>query len=286
VEAAPVEVARFYAVATKENTTLEEQQAILAHGGSNNQFRGGGIVYPFSNWGEFKWLEMFRDLANDTAIGTTTFWNFSTIEGGSTNKCLADKTSVLGMVTTNATLYNGIIPTFDSGYLKYEVAGLHYLPDGTLNLGTYDLLMNSEVARCLYGFSRAPVSATVAVIGEDGQEKVATTLVSEKDGWLKLAAYGFTFSEKETITKFSGSTKSLTSKQKAEIKAVVTKAKGNPKLVCTGTYLNASSKATALARAKTVCNYAKSLDKNHSFAIVATKVGKSSQASKVTISSK
>jgi hypothetical protein len=92
--------------------------------------------------------------------------------------------------------YNGGAPQFKNGFLNYEVAGLHYQPDGTTKVqGSYDLVMRSEVARCLYGFSRAPLSATISVVGE-GDKSIATTVVSEKNGWLKLAAYGFTFSKK------------------------------------------------------------------------------------------
>jgi hypothetical protein len=47
----------------------------------------------------------------------------------------------------------------------------------------------------LYGFSKAPISALVSITGGSDQ-KIATTVVNEKDGWLKLAAYGFAFSEK------------------------------------------------------------------------------------------
>jgi hypothetical protein len=54
--------------------------------------------------------------------------------------------------------------------------------------------MRSDTARCLYGFSKAPVSATISVTGSNGETKTATTVVSEKNGWLKMAAYGFTFS--------------------------------------------------------------------------------------------
>jgi hypothetical protein len=164
------------------------------------------------------------------------------------------------------------------------------------NLGTYDLLIDSEIARCLYGFTSAPVSATVTIVGT-GDQNVATTIVSEQDGWLKLAAYGFTFSEKEiqvkitqpfskTLTKFSGTAKTLTSKQKAEIKASVTKAKSNPKFICTGTYVNLSSKSTALARARATCNYAKSLDKNHSYFAQAKQTTAKSYDAKVMINSK
>jgi hypothetical protein len=166
-----------------------------------------------------------------------------------------------------------------------------------VNLGEYDLQIRSETARCLYGFSKAPVSATVQVVGEQGSENIATTIVSEKDGWLKLAAYGFTFSEKEikvkltqpyskTLTKFAGSTKTLTSRQKAEIKATVTKAKNNPKFICTGTYVAATSKSTALARAKATCNYANSLDKSHSYFAQAKQTSAKSYDAKVMITSK
>jgi hypothetical protein len=55
--------------------------------------------------------------------------------------------------------------------------------------------MKSEVARCIYGFSSAPVSASVTVTSSDGGvQKVATTLLNERDGWLHLGAYGFGFS--------------------------------------------------------------------------------------------
>jgi hypothetical protein len=56
--------------------------------------------------------------------------------------------------------------------------------------------MRSDTARCLYGFTSAPIYATVNVLSGNTSTLVGTTTVSEKDGWLKLAAYGFTFSEK------------------------------------------------------------------------------------------
>jgi hypothetical protein len=90
--------------------------------------------------------------------------------------------------------YNPGSPEFKDGYLNYKVAGMHYAPDGkTLNLGSYDLLIQPDAARCLYGFSKAPVSATISVIGEN-TGAVATTLVSESAEWIKLSAYGFNFS--------------------------------------------------------------------------------------------
>jgi hypothetical protein len=105
---------------------------------------------------------------------------------------------VLGVVSTNSMGYDGNPPKFVDGSLNYRVSGFHLGPDGkTPNLGTYDLVLRSDAARCLYGFSNAPVSATVSISGADGSQNVATTVVSEKDGWLKMKAAGFTFSEKQ-----------------------------------------------------------------------------------------
>ena len=54
--------------------------------------------------------------------------------------------------------------------------------------------MRSSVARCIYGFTAAPVSATVSIVASDGTAQVATTVLGEKNGWLYLTASGFTFS--------------------------------------------------------------------------------------------
>ena len=89
---------------------------------------------------------------------------------------------VVGVVSTNAMGYDSNAPAFKDGFLNYRVTGLHFQSDGlTPNLGTYDLVLRSDAARCLYGFSDAPISATVEIAGADGTQNVATTVVSEKE---------------------------------------------------------------------------------------------------------
>ena len=133
--------------------------------------------------------------AKDTAAEVRTYWNVSSVPNISTNPCMADTSKLIGFVTTNAMSYSGSAPNWDGSTLQYKVAGLHYLPDGkTKATGKYDLVMRSESARCLYGFTNAPISATISIASADGEQKVATTVVNEKNGWLYLAANGFTFS--------------------------------------------------------------------------------------------
>ena len=203
VKAMPIEVGRLFAVASYAKSTPQQRRAILDNAGSGNFFRGNGRSMTSAHWGDFRYLELFRKLTKDTAATTTSHWSFSTIDNSSNNRCLASKSRVLGIVTTNATVYNGVVPTFRNGQLSYDVAGLHYLPNGELNQGSYDLVMRSDVARCLYGFSKAPLSAKVSVFNNKGERSTATTVVGEKNGWLRLAAYGFTFSKKTIKVKLN-----------------------------------------------------------------------------------
>jgi len=133
--------------------------------------------------------------AKDTAAKVNSYWNISSLPNISSNPCMADTSKLIGFVTTNAMAYSGAAPIWDGSSLQYKVAGLHYLPDGkTLATGKYDLVIKSESARCLYGFTSAPISATISIASADGVQNVATTVVNEKNGWLYLAASGFTFS--------------------------------------------------------------------------------------------
>jgi hypothetical protein len=282
VAAEPVKVPRLSFTGTEANTTDRIKEILEARGGKGFNpdqalFEGRQSKDFFSNEGDqlFEVIQAMRESANDTAVGESTLWNFNTIENFGNTRCFQNADGVVGFVTTNASAYMGDPPKFENGQLGYRVAGLHYGPDGTtLNRGTYDLVMRSDVARCLYGFSDAPVSAQVQVVNEAGEEVVATTVVSERDGWLKLAAYGFTFSEKEiqvkitqpqmrTLSDHPGRATMLTAKQKAEIRAVLAKGKGNTKFICTGIRLEGQSLSMNRAvrlRAKLACDYAKSLD--------------------------
>jgi hypothetical protein len=123
--------------------------------------------------------------------------------------------------------YDGNPPKFSDGFLNYRVSGLHFAADGkTPNLGTYDLVLRSDAARCLYGFSNAPVSATVSIAGADGSQNVATTVVTEKDGWLKMKAAGFTFSEKQIKVKITQESSAAAPVAVAKKKSTITCVKG------------------------------------------------------------
>jgi hypothetical protein len=119
-----------------------------------------------------------------------------------------------GVVTTNASIYQGAPPTFDGDSFDYKVAGVHHKPNGEVFQGSYDLVLDSKFARCLYKFSSAPIKASVSITNAEGNSNIATSIFVEKDGWMKLSANGFTFSTPKITVKLSqeGATPTATTK--------------------------------------------------------------------------
>ena len=204
VEADPVSVPRMEAIVTKESAPANVVD-LYQHSGLYGALWSGESAFTTSEGEEaFKYLDAFRSAAKDTAVGTTSMWSFATVQGTSQIDCLADKSRVLGFVSTNSMVYDGGIPTFENGSLNYRVAGMHYLPGGTEPVqGSYDLVMRSDAARCLYHFTSAPLQASVSVFTEGGSEKVAVSTMNEHDGWLMLSSKGFTFSNPTIRVKLS-----------------------------------------------------------------------------------
>jgi len=149
-------------------------------------------------------LTGFSKLYLDRATTTKTYWSFKnmfnhagSINEGILNECSSNAGSLAGLVTTNSLTYSSGPPVFDkdSGSLIYKVASPHFEANGDVARGGYDLVMRADVARCIYGFSNAPIRAEISITSGDGStQEIASELVSEKDGWISLSAKNFTFS--------------------------------------------------------------------------------------------
>ncbi len=140
---------------------------------------------------------LWKDYIKDKANASPSNWTVRTLDVPSDSaECFRDTSKFIGVVTTNAMIYSGGPPAFNKseGTLEYKVGSPHLTSKGEVFKGSYDLQVSSDVARCLYKFTSAPIQASISVINEAGENSIATTVVNEKDGWLRLAAYGFTFS--------------------------------------------------------------------------------------------
>jgi len=154
--------------------------------------------YDAKGFQEYLW---WLEVAKDKSIGSKSMWIARTLSqneiwSSGTSACLSNNKELTGIVTTNANMYISAPPVFNAATqsLDYQVSSPHFDDKGKLNVGNYNLVLSSEAARCLYNFSKAPISATVSIVSSDGTSQVATSSVNEKDGWLYLSANGFTFS--------------------------------------------------------------------------------------------
>jgi hypothetical protein len=139
------------------------------------------------------WYSALKDKAPMAA----TQWSVRSANSGQDPKgCFNNNPLLSGIVSTNSNFFIAGPPVFNQSEnsLDYKVASPHYLPNGEVFRGSYNLLIKSDVARCIYGFTAAPVSASVSIVSADGTTEVATTSLGEKNGWLYLSAGGFTFS--------------------------------------------------------------------------------------------
>ena len=170
---------------------IKEDQQYLFTSSANDR----NAIDFFNLWDKYK-------LWPDNAASVATVWGFSSLLA--TNEpCLADRSRVIGLVTTNAMVYDGTPPKFTDGELQYRVASVHNDPAGKKFQGIYDLVIDSKVARCLYNYSNAPISASVSIASSEGNQNVSTTVVTEKDGWFRMGAYGFHYSAPTIKVKLS-----------------------------------------------------------------------------------
>jgi hypothetical protein len=213
ISAAPIKVPIFFAGDIYTNLPLSLQTAYANLGGlsmagwgtANADHSSGPIAQrnarsePF-NYGtdSINELKLWLDYAKNKSVAAPTTWSLRTLdqqEMQTASPCFKNSDGLKGIVATNSTTYSDGPPAFTDGSLTYQVASPHFQPDGVTPFkGTYNLIMRSDIARCLYGFSKAPVQATINVISESGEDSIATTVVGEKNNWLSLAAYNFEFS--------------------------------------------------------------------------------------------
>lgn len=214
-EALPVQVPTLY----ERVNTSEISSEFRAYLASNRTFSEGSSYFMPGNSGT-EAIEMagfWLPLVKDKATTSRTYWNVRTLEGNQdsdVSRCSTDANKLAGIVTTNSLVYSAGPPTFNKaeGSLDYKLLSPHFTANGQEAIGTYDLVLRSDVARCIYGFTKAPIQAVVSIVSAEGENKVATTLIREKDGWLTLSANGFTFSSPMVRVKLS---------QEAEVAPVV-----------------------------------------------------------------
>ncbi len=170
-------------------------------------------AFSLSNYNErdFKNFLNLLALSDDKSIATKSLWHFESSQTGTIfsdpviNACTKTDAGISGFVSTNSTMFLLEPPKFnkESQSLDYQVAAPHYDRNGKENIGRYNLVLDSKVARCIYGFTSAPLQASVSIQNSDGTQQVTTSIINEKNGWLYLSVNGYTYSAPTLKVKLS-----------------------------------------------------------------------------------
>ncbi len=166
---------------------------------------GGGIHTPnpqLKGTGMFQAIEPWLKTISTAptwrfqGMSPSSFWGMDQSSANNVWSCTVKDTSKLhGLMTTNAMAYSWSPPALKDGYLSYKVAGAHLDSDGSVYKGTYNLSMNVDSAKCIYGFTDAPIQATVSITKDGESTDIATEILSVRNGWMNLSANNFTFSD-------------------------------------------------------------------------------------------
>lgn len=143
-------------------------------------------------------VEDWRTAFGDKAAWVRGHWMYMTLPSTYSTRCLSDTTVLHGFVTTNATGYAAGPPEFSSSdkSFTYTVASPHYDDQGGVIQGTYNFVVRSSTARCIYGITEGTMSAKVSISSGEGGDQASSAEVSVVDdgNWLRISASKFHYS--------------------------------------------------------------------------------------------
>jgi hypothetical protein len=139
------------------------------------------------------WLPLVKDKSS-ADLNTWSIRSLNAAEMNGADACFAESNQINGLLMTNATVYSAGPPKYSDGTLDYQVAAPHLMSNGEIFKGQYNLVIRSEVARCIYKFTSAPIQASVSIVNSSGVSELATMVMGERGGWLYLNASNFEFS--------------------------------------------------------------------------------------------
>jgi hypothetical protein len=102
----------------------------------------------------FDALSLWLPQLKDKASANPSTWAFYTLNEGElsdASRCIRDAKELVGLVTTNATVYAAGTPSFnaETQSLDYKVMAPHFTSKGEVFKGTYDLKIKADIARCI-----------------------------------------------------------------------------------------------------------------------------------------
>ena len=157
------------------------------------------IFFTYSYWETEQDLENYRqsELFN-------TVWNFTNLSTNNVmSACSISNNTFPGLISTNSMIMSPNPPVFKDSEFSYQVAGMHFEPDGkTLSVGNYTMIVSKDVVSCLYGSDQIPISASISIVNsETGDKKISVATIKNDGKFYTLNISGFNFSNPEIRVK-------------------------------------------------------------------------------------
>lgn len=164
-------------------------------------------------------VERFGEYLSEESFSEQAIWQVTSMVYSRYLKDCPRPEGFSGVVSTNASVYNPQPPTWNQreGALDFKVVSPHFRSDGRVFEGQYVLLLTPKVARCLWGSDYAKGTASLTVLYADGEQKIATSSLVQRSGWVQFRAFGFHFSSptiRAKITKLGKPAQSTGPKKK------------------------------------------------------------------------
>ena len=142
------------------------------------------------------WLGIWMPMLGQVPNRMNTYWNMRDVwYDVPRRQCFYNDGGLFaGVSTTNAIAYSSGPPVFSKGTLDYQVGATHFNSDDQILKGTYNILMRTDVARCIYSLKAGPIIGSVSITDDSGKANIATVSSTEKNGWVRVSANGFHYS--------------------------------------------------------------------------------------------
>jgi hypothetical protein len=124
---------------------------------------------------------------NPVKSNSTACLNQSALDGAS---------SFLGVVSSNATMYQRTAPQWDdlNQTFSFKVSAPHLDEDGKENKGFYTLYIPIRHANCLWGVNASLPQAQVQILNQTGTSNITTAVAKQENGMLRFNISGFGYS--------------------------------------------------------------------------------------------
>lgn len=162
--------------------------------------------------GALEWFKAWESKIGNKALRSSKAWSIASTRSPSTGACLQQSGGIGGIISTNAAVYEPGAPTMNSSgtTLSYRVAGPLKDSEGRDLIGVYSMSLANSLLSCLYKVDQIPNQVQIGIVNANGDRKVQTASLINKDGWANFSAAGFSYEDASflevSIVKQSSST--------------------------------------------------------------------------------